>query len=329
MESPLILAESPGLGTPVHWAGFIVLVLGLLSLDLGVFHRQGRIIRIRESLLWTLVWVGLAGVFNVWLYWGTRSVERALEFTAGYLVEESLSVDNLFIFLLIFRHFQVPGELQHRVLYWGILGAIVMRLGFILIGSAVVQMFHWVLFFFGGLLIITGIRLLFHKAEETDFEMNFILRCFRKFIPMTPGYRGTQFFLREGGRLLATPLFAVLIVVETTDLAFAIDSIPAVFGVVKSRDPFIIFTSNVFAILGLRSLYFLLAGFMDRFHHLKVGLSLVLMFIGVKMFLDETRFEVSIQVSLGVIAGILASAILASILLPKPPQTGPGEVEEN
>ena len=300
-------------GTPALWIGFNLFVLALLALDLGVFHRKAHAVSVREALVWTLVWVGLALGFNAGIYYWFGS-ERALEFLTGYVIEKALSVDNLFVFLIIFSYFAVPAVLQHRVLFWGILGALVMRAFFIVLGAALLQAFHWIIYLFGGFLVITGIKLLLQRDSEAHPERNIILRVFRRLVPLTREYHGTRFYVKEDGRWRATPLLMVLVVVEATDVVFAVDSIPAIFAITK--DPFIVYTSNIFAILGLRSLFFLLAGMMGRFHYLKVGLALVLVFIGTKMLL-EVVYKIPILVSLCVIVMLLAGSVVISLLRPR------------
>jgi tellurite resistance protein TerC len=302
------------IGTPTLWIGFIGFVLLMLALDLGVFHRKAHAVRFREALAWSVVWVTLALLFNLGIYlrFGKK---LALEFLAAYLTEEALSVDNLFVFLVIFSYFSVSPQHQHRVLFWGILGAILSRAAFILGASAILDRFHWAFYVFGAFLIFTGAKILLQKDEEVHPEKNPVLRVFKRLIPMTHAYHGARFLVRQQGRLLATPLLLVLVLVEATDILFAVDSVPAVVGL--SRDRFIIFTSNIFAVLGLRSLFFVLAGSMEKFHYLKVGLGLILVFIGAKMCL-EGLFPISIGVSLGVILGILACAVLGSLLKPLP-----------
>jgi tellurite resistance protein TerC len=295
------------------WVGFNVFVLVMLALDLGVFHRKAHAVSLREAGAWSVVWVLLALSFNVLVYW-MWGYERALEFLTGYLIEKSLSVDNLFVFLMIFSYFAVPATYQHRVLYWGILGALVMRGVFIATGVALLNRFHWMIYVFGGFLVITGIRLLFSTDKEVEPEKNPVLRVVRRMVPVTASYHGQAFFVRAEGRLWATPLLLVLVVVETTDLVFAVDSIPAIFAV--TRDPFIVYTSNVFAILGLRALYFLLAGVMDMFRFLQIGLAFVLTLVGCKMLVSEF-VKIPIGVSLGVVGAILGLAALASFLFPE------------
>ncbi|MCC6764797.1 MAG: TerC family protein [Deltaproteobacteria bacterium] len=296
------------IGTPALWIGFTTLVLALLALDLGVFHRDAHPVGFREALLWTAVWIGLAAAFNVWLA-ASFGAERGLEFLTGYLIEKALAVDNIFVFLLIFSAFAVPAAYVHRVLFWGILGALVMRALFIVVGAALLERFHWVMYLFGAFLVITGAKLLFQRESELHPERNPIYRLFARWIPSVASYQGPAFVVRHAGRLVATPLLLVLLCVETSDLVFAVDSIPAIFAVTK--DPFIVYTSNVFAILGLRSMFFLLAGVMDRFHYLKVGLALVLAFVGTKMLLANL-YAIPIGWSLATIFAILATAIAAS-----------------
>ncbi len=302
------------------WVGFNVFVLAMLALDLGVFHRHTHTVSVKEATIWSVVWVALSMCFNLGLYffWHTLSPtsqysndEAALAFFTGYLIEKSLSVDNIFVFVLIFTYFAVPALYQHRVLFWGIIGALLMRGILIAVGAALLHEFHWIIYIFGGFLIFTGIRMAFHKDEELHPEDNPLVKLFRRFMRVTPQYADDKFFVRQAGLLMATPLFLVLLIVESTDLVFALDSIPAIFAV--TEDPFIIYTSNVFAILGLRSLYFVLAGVIDKFHYLKLGLSVVLTFVGVKMVIAEF-YKIPIGVSLGVIAAILTISILASLL---------------
>ena len=300
------------------WIGFNALILGLLSLDLGVFNRKAHAPGMRESLGWSAVWVSLAVGFGIWI---GRSMGRPsmLEFYAGYLVELALSVDNLFVFILVFGYFRIPTALQHRVLFWGILGALVMRGIMIGAGAALLARFHWIIYVFGAFLVFTGIRMAFSGESEIEPESNPVIRLVRRLFPITARFHGDRFFVREpltpGGpiRLVATPLFVVLALVETTDIVFAIDSIPAIFGV--TQRPFLVFTSNVFAILGLRSMYFLLAGSITTFHLLKYGLAIVLAFVGVKMLLS-TVMPLSIGVSLGVVASVLAGSVLLSLVFP-------------
>jgi tellurite resistance protein TerC len=294
------------------WVAFTAFVVAMLALDLGVFHRKAHAVQLREALAWSAVWIGLALAFNIGVYFWFGA-DRALEFLTAYLIEESLSVDNLFVFMVIFSYFGVPAALQHRVLFWGIASAIVLRIAFILAGAALLQRFHWVMYLFGAFLVFTGIKLLARRGAEMHPERNPVLRVARRILPTVSEYRGPRFTVVENGRRYATPLLMVLLVIEATDVVFAVDSIPAVFAV--TDDPFIVFTSNIFAVLGLRSLYFALAGIMDRFHYLKVGLGLVLAFVGIKMLVADL-FKVPILVSLGVIGSLLLGSIIASILRP-------------
>lgn len=307
------------IGTPLFWTVFLAGVLAILVLDLGVFNRKAHVVKPREAMIWVGFCVGLAALFAAWLFWkfGARI---GLEFVTGYLIEYALSVDNLFVFLVVFSYFAVPKRNQHRVLFWGILGALVMRAVFILLGAVLIQKFHWIMYVFGAFLVFTGLKLLLQKGEEVHPENNPVIKLFRKMIPMVNHYRSDRFILREHGKLMATPLLLVLVVVETTDVVFAVDSIPAIFAV--TTDPFIVFTSNIFAILGLRALFFLLAGMMGRFHYLKYGLGLVLAFVGVKMVIVDF-YKLPIAVSLGVIASMLGVSVLVSLLRP------PAKVEED
>jgi tellurite resistance protein TerC len=293
------------------WIGFNGFVLAMLALDLGVFHRKAHVVSFKESIAWTVVWVALALAFNagVWHFAGST---KALEFTTGYLIEKSLSVDNVFVFALLFSYFAVPRVYQHKVLFWGILGALVMRAIMIALGAALIARFAWILYVFGAFLILTGIKMIVKREEEIHPERNPVVRGFKKLMPVTGEYRGDRFFVRENGIRMATPLFVVLLLVEFSDLIFAVDSIPAIFAV--TTDPFIVYTSNVFAILGLRSLYFALAGIMGKFHYLKIGLGVVLSFVGVKMLLAHSPWKIDTLVSLGVIVAILAASIVWSLL---------------
>jgi tellurite resistance protein TerC len=291
------------------WAGFNLFVLAMLALDLGVFHRKAHVVSIREATAWSVVWIALALIFNAGL-WLFRGAEPAIQFFTGYLIEKSLSVDNIFVFALIFSYFAVPSAYQHRVLFWGILGALMMRGLFIWAGAALLAEFHWVIYVFGAFLIVTGIKMALYRNQELDPGKNPLLRLVKRLVPVTHEYREDRFFVSERGMVLATPLFLVLVLVETTDVIFALDSIPAIFAV--TSDPFIVYTSNVFAILGLRSLYFVLAGVIQTFAYLKLGLSAVLVFVGVKMTLVDI-YKIPSPVSLGVIATILAVAVVASL----------------
>ena len=296
------------------WVGFNIFVLAMLALDLGVFHRKCHVVTLKESLAWTAVWIALALVFNagVWHFYGSG---KALEFFTGYLIEKSLSVDNVFVFALLFSYFAVPPLYQHKVLFWGILGALVMRAVMIALGAALIAKFAWIIYVFGAFLILTGIKMIVKREEEIHPENNPVVKWFKRLMPVTPDYRGDKFFVRENGLRMATPLFVVLLLVEVSDLIFAVDSIPAIFAV--TTDPFIVYTSNVFAILGLRSIYFALAGVIDKFHYLKIGLGVVLSFVGVKMLLAHTAWKIDTLVSLGVIATTLAIAAVASLARPQ------------
>jgi tellurite resistance protein TerC len=297
-------------GSPLLWAGFIAFVLAMLALDLGVFHKRPHEITIREAGIWSAVWVALALVFNAIVYARFGS-ERALEFTTGYVIEKALSVDNIFVFVVVFGTFGIPGIYQHRVLFWGVLGALVMRAAFIFAGGAFLQRFHWAIYVFGGVLVVTGIKLLVQREVEAHPEKNPVVRLFQRFFPVTHELRGPKFFVIENGKRYATPLLLGLVAVEVTDLIFAVDSIPAIFAI--TTDPFIVFTSNIFAILGLRSLYFLLAGIITKFAYLKVGLSFVLVFVGAKMLLMDF-YKIPILASLGIIAGLLGGSIVISLV---------------
>jgi tellurite resistance protein TerC len=284
----------------------------MLVLDLGVFHRRTHVVKFREALLWSAMWIALAAIFAVIVYfWHGRG--SALEFVTGYVIELSLSVDNLFVFLLIFRYFQVPTVHQHKVLFWGILGALIMRAVFILAGVGLIRQFHWIIYIFGALLVYSGIKLFRQENAEIHPEKNPLLRLFRRWIPVTKDYEGAKFFVRRPG-LYATPLFIVLLVVETTDVLFAVDSIPAILAI--TLDAFIVYTSNVFAILGLRSMYFALAGMMELFHYLHYGLSLVLIFVGGKMLVSH-YYQIPTELALGIVAGILIISVVASMLHPR------------
>jgi tellurite resistance protein TerC len=297
----------------LFWILFNAFVVAMLVLDLGVFHRRSHTVKFREAMIWSTVWVALAVIFAVVIYfWHGRA--SSLEFVTGYVIELSLSVDNLFVFLLIFRYFQVPPGHQHKVLFWGILGALVMRAIFIAAGVGLIQRFHWIVYVFGAFLVYSGLKLLRQGEAEIHPESNPILRLFRRWVPVTKDYEGNKFFVRRTG-LFATPLLVVLLVVETTDLLFAVDSIPAILAI--TRDAFIVYTSNVFAILGLRSMYFALAGMMEMFRYLHYGLSLVLMFVGSKMLLSH-YYEIPTVIALSAVASILLLSVAASLLKPKP-----------
>jgi tellurite resistance protein TerC len=297
------------IATPSMWAAFTGLVLAMLALDLGVFHRQAHEVGMREAAIWSVVWVALALAFNGWLT-ASFGTQRGMEFLTGYLIEKALAVDNIFVFLVIFASFKVPAAYQHRVLFWGILGALVMRALFIFAGAALLMRFHWVIYVFGAFLLLTGAKLLWQRDSEPHPERNPLYRLFTRLVPSVAEYHGARFAVRRAGRWVATPLLLVLVLIEVTDLVFAVDSIPAIFAV--TRDPFIVYTSNIFAILGLRAMFLLLAGVMDRFAYLKVGLSFVLMFVGAKMVLMDV-YKIPIGVSLALIAAILATAVLLSL----------------
>lgn len=294
--------------------GFHIFVVFMLALDLGVFRKDNHVVKVREALIWSGVWISLALAFNG-LVWFWKGKERALEFLAGYLIELSLSVDNLFVFLLVFSYFKVASKLQHKVLFWGIVGAALMRASLILVGAALIARFHWVMYIFGGFLLITGIKLGLSSGDDDQLDPshNPVVRLVKRLIPVTPDYHDDKFFVKLDGRSFATPLFIVLVVVETTDLVFALDSIPAIFAV--TSDPFIVYTSNIFAILGLRSMYFALAGMMELFHYLRYGLAFILSFVGVKMLISKL-YHVPIALALGVIALALTVSVLASIKWP-------------
>lgn len=299
------------------WGGFLLLVFAVLAVDLGLANKKAHAVSTKEAAAWTAVWVTLAFLFNIGLY-VLRGPQPALEFLTGYLIEYSLSIDNIFVFIMLFSYFRVEAAYRHQVLFWGILGALLFRAGLIGVGAALITRFHWVMYIFGLFLIYSGIKMALAGDEEPDPERNPVVTWFKRIFPVTSQYHGDAFFIRQGhpARTYATPLFVVLLIVETTDIMFALDSIPAIFAVTK--DPYIVFTSNVFAILGLRSLYFLLDGIMGLFRFLKYGLTLVLSFIGLKMLLTEIR-PISTPTSLGVVVGILAISILLSVLMPAPP----------
>jgi len=295
------------------WSVFNVFILAMLIVDLVVLHKEDEAVSIKEALYWTGAWIVLALVFGIGVYYYMGS-QTALDYYTGYLIEKSLSVDNIFVFLLVFTYFKVPDEFQHKVLFWGIFGALVMRLIFIFTGVALIERFHWIIYVFGGFLVFTGIKLAMEKDKEVHPERNPILKLVRRFFPTTKNYHGSKFFIRKMGRLIATPLFIVLVVIETTDLVFALDSIPAILAI--TRDEFIIYSSNAFAILGLRALYFAVSGIMRLFHYLHYGLSLILVFVGVKMLLSDF-YHIPTPYALAFIGGALALSIIASILYPK------------
>jgi tellurite resistance protein TerC len=303
------MAGMETIGSPLAWAGFIGFVLALLAVDLGVFHRHSHEVSAKEAGIWSAVWVCLALSFAGGM-WALSGPERALEFTTGYLIEKALAVDNIFVFVVLFAALGIPARYQHRVLFWGVLGALLMRAVFILIGGALLARFDWMLYVFGGVLALTGVKLLLQREQETHPENNPVVRWFQRVMPITPQLEGDRFSVVRDGRRYATPLLLALVAVEVSDLIFAVDSIPAIFAV--TTDPFIVFTSNIFAILGLRSMYFLLANIITKFAYLKVGLSFVLMFVGAKMLLASV-VHLPILLSLGIIAAILGGSILVSL----------------
>ena len=303
------------------WVGFIAFVLAMLALDLGVFNKRPHVVQPKEAGIWVSVWVSLALLFAVGLYF-FATPQAALTFLTGYLIEESLSIDNIFVIVLIFQYFAVPAQYQHRVLFWGILGALVMRGLFIGLGAALLARFEWIIYIFGALLVITGVRMAIKQDEEFDGEQNPVVKLVRRYLPLTDGYRGKHFFVTENGRRHATPLLLVLVLVEFTDLIFAVDSIPAIFGI--TRDPFLVFTSNIFAVMGLRSRFFLLANVVQKFYLLKYGLAVILTFVGVKMLLEKW-IHVPIMLSLGVVLGVLTLSVIASLIWPQAAKLEPVE----
>ncbi|MGH9871791.1 MAG: TerC family protein [Pyrinomonadaceae bacterium] len=296
------------------WIGFSLFILFMLSLDLGLFNRKAHVIKYREAVIWSAVWITVALLFAGIVFW-YQGTDLGLKFLTGYVIELSLSVDNLFVFLLIFSFFKVPAKVQHRVLYWGVIGALVMRLTMIFIGAALINRFHWIIYIFGAFLVYTGIKMF--RQEDTDIqpEENPIVRAVTRYIPITRHYDGKRFFTRVNGKLTGTLLLLVLIIVEVTDLVFAVDSIPAIFAI--TTNTFIVYTSNVFAILGLRSLYFLLAGVVEKFQYLRMGLAIVLTFIGAKMLIEAVHFVIPVWISLVVVATVLLASVAASIMWPK------------
>lgn len=298
------------------WIGFNLFVLIMLALDLGVFHRKSHEVNIKEALIWSFVWISLALIFNYGIYEYMGKV-KALEFFTGYVLEKSLSVDNIFVFVLVFSFFKVPPKYQHKILFWGILGALIMRVILIFSGVALLAKFHWLVYLFGAFLIFTGVKMLFQKDTHIEPDKNILVRLFKKFYPVTNDYHGDKFFVKIDAKKLATPMFVVLLVIEFTDLVFAVDSIPAILAI--TNDTFIVYTSNVFAILGLRSLYFALAGVMKYFRFLKVGLSVILVFVGIKMMIVDF-YKSPISLSLGIIVSILAISVLASLIFKQKPK---------
>jgi tellurite resistance protein TerC len=301
------------LGSPWLWVGFNALVLLMLALDLGVFHRKAHAVSIKEATVWSVVWISLALTFNAGIYF-FMGKDPALEFLSGYLIEKALSVDNIFVFVLIFSYFKVPSEYQHRVLFWGVLGALAMRAVLIFVGASLISTFHWILYLFGAFLVITGIKMATQKHEAMDPGNSFIVKLVRKFMPVSDKYDGQKFLTIQNGKRFATPLLLVLVLVEASDLLFAVDSIPAIFAV--THEPFLVYTSNVFAILGLRSLYFLLAGVVDKFRFLKLGLAAVLSFVGIKMLIVDL-YKVPTPISLLVIFLIIMTSVVASLMIPE------------
>lgn len=303
------------MGTSIFfWIGFHVFVFIMLALDLGVFHKHTHKVPVKEAIIWSAVWIFLALLFCLFIYIDKDfGPVKALEFLTGYVIEYSLSVDNIFVFILIFSYFAVDSRYQHKILFWGILGALIMRGIFIFTGIALINRFHWIVIIFGGFLVFTGIRMLFSKDSEVDPEKNVVVKFFRRFLPVTDTLHGDKLFITQNRRLYATPLFLVLVIIESSDLIFAVDSIPAILAI--SKDIFIVYTSNIFAILGLRSLYFAIAGIMGYFRFLKVGLAFVLSFVGLKMLSSYFHFEIPIVTSLGIIISILLISILASVFI--------------
>lgn len=296
------------------WIGFHLFVFTMLALDLGIFHKKTHAVPVKEAILWSAIWIILALLFDLFVFFEFGKT-KALEFITGYVIEYSLSVDNIFIFILIFSYFAVNTQYQHKILFWGILGALIMRGIFIFAGVALIHRFEWIVVIFGGFLLFTGIKMLFQKDTEVHPDKNPVIKVFRRFLPVTESLHGDKILIVENRKLYATPLFLVLVIIESSDLIFAVDSIPAILAISKST--FIVYTSNIFAILGLRSLYFAISGMMNYFRYLKVGLSFVLIFVGLKMLSSFVHFEISIGLSLGVIISILLVSILASVIIKK------------
>jgi tellurite resistance protein TerC len=319
------------------WVGFGIFILGMLAIDLGVINKKAHVINLKEAARWTAFVIFLAAVFNAGIFVFQGS-EPGLQFMTGYLIELALSVDNIFVFILIFSYFRVPPAYQHRVLFWGIFGALLMRGAMIGAGWLLLERFHWIIYVFGAFLVFSGIRMATHDEIDIEPEANPLIRMIRRFMPISKGYQGDRFFVRttveDKLRWMATPLFVVLVMVETTDLIFAIDSIPAIFAI--TNDPFIVFTSNVFAILCLRSMYFLLAGIIDKFHFLKLGLSFVLVYVGCKMLVTYFDYHIPVGISLGIVGFVLATSVVLSLLFPKAaaeksplkPEAGPPEIPD-
>lgn len=294
----------------ILWAGFILFIIIMLAIDLGVFNKKTHAVSIKEAIIWSIVWVTLALIFNVGVYI-YAGPQKAFEFLTGYVIEKSLSIDNIFVFVLIFSYFKVPAEYQHKVLFWGVFGALVLRAVFIFAGVALIEQFHWIIYVFGAFLVLTGIKMITDKEKKFEPENNPMMKLAKKWFNFVDDYRGSSFFIKNGGKLFATPLFLVLVFIETTDLIFAVDSIPAILAI--SNDTFIIFTSNVFAILGLRALYFALAGIIEKFKYLSYGLAIVLVFVGIKMLISGF-FKIPILVSLGVIVAVISISVIMSYL---------------
>jgi len=297
------------IGSPTLLIGFVVFILAMLGLDLGVFHRKQHTVKFREALIWSSVWVALALVFNLGIYYWFGA-GKGLEFFTGYVIEKALSVDNLFVFVAIFAYFNIAPRWQHRVLFWGIIGALIMRAIFIVVGGAMLSHFQWTMYLFGGILVITGIKLFYQKNKEVEINRNIIVKILKRVFPVADENRGARFFIKKSNKWFITPVFLALVTVEVSDLVFAVDSIPAVYAI--TSEPFIVFTSNIFAILGLRSLYFLLAGLLNRFQYLKIGLATVLVFVGFKMLISG-YIKIPISLSLGIICTLLFGSILASM----------------
>jgi len=295
---------------PIFWIFFLVFIFAMLAIDLGLFHRKAHKVSFKESLSWAAVWICLAFAFNFLIYqW--KGTAKGIEFMAGYLIELSLSIDNLFVFFLIFKYFQIPSEYQHRVLFWGILGALVMRAMFIFMGIAIITKFHWTIYLFGAILVLSGLKMWFEEDKKIEPQKNIFVRAFRVFFPVTHKISGDKFFIKSGNKFFATPIFLVLIIIETTDVIFAVDSVPAILAI--TTDAFIVFTSNAFAILGLRSMYFALAGVIDLFKYLHYGLSAILIFIGIKMALSGF-YTIPIEIALTIVLIILVISIAMSLL---------------
>lgn len=297
----------------VLWGSFSLLVIIMLSLDMGVFHRKSHVVSVREALIWTAVWITLAMIFNLFVY-AYYDKAKALEFFTAYVIEKSLSIDNIFVMIMIFSYFSVPSAYQHKVLFWGIFGALVMRLIFIFAGIELIHKFHWLIYVFGGFLVVTGIRMVFGNDKPMDPSRNPLVRVVRRLFPVTDSFEGDRFFIKRDKRIWATPLFIVVILIEGTDLIFAVDSVPAIIAI--SEDPFIVYTSNVFAILGLRSLYFALAGVEKYFEYLKYGLAVILIFVGIKMCIMDF-YKIPVEISLVVISFLLVISMIASVILRK------------